>query len=225
MPATARAVCMTSGVAFCLAAAATWFGWTDAIDTAVHDFALGQRSPWFSPPMRAVSAVFAPLAASLLTAVIALCVAARTRRWRRPLLFAAGVLAAALAFRLVKELLRHPRPDTQGWLEYAGGWSFPSGHTTIATTVCLGIVAVFGTSWPKTWRRAAWVLAAVVAAAVGISRIYLGVHWLSDVVGGVCLGVAASAVMGGLAAAAANRDDRADKAGAGAGSEAEAAEG
>ena len=216
---------MTSGVAFCLAAAAIWFGWTDAIDTAVHDFALGQRSPWFSPPMRAVSAVFAPLAASLLTAVIALCVAARTRRWRRPLLFAAGVLAAALAFRLVKELLRHPRPDTQGWLEYAGGWSFPSGHTTIATTVCLGIVAVFGTSWPKTWRRAAWVLAAVVAAAVGISRIYLGVHWLSDVVGGVCLGVAASAVMGGLAAAAANRDDRADKAGAGAGSEAEAAEG
>ena len=222
MPATARAVCMTSGVAFCLAAAATWFGWTDAIDTAVHDFALGQRSPWFSPPMRAVSAVFAPLAASLLTAVIALCVAARTRRWRRPLLFAAGVLAAALAFRLVKELLRHPRPDTQGWLEYAGGWSFPSGHTTIATTVCLGIVAVFGTSWPKTWRRAAWVLAAVVAAAVGISRIYLGVHWFGDVVGGACLGIAASAVMGGVAVTAANRDDRA---GAGTGSEAEAAEG
>lgn len=213
---------MTSGVAFCLAAAATWFGWTDAIDTAVHDFALGQRSPWFSPLMRAVSAVFAPLAASLLTSVIALCVAAWSRRWRLPLLFGAGVLAAALTFRLVKELLRHPRPDAQSWLEYAGGWSFPSGHTTIATTVCLGIVAVFGTSWPNTWRRAAWVLAAVVAAAVGISRIYLGVHWFGDVVGGACLGIAASAVMGGVAVTAANRDDRA---GAGTGSEAEAAEG
>ena len=221
MPAAAR-VGMTSGVAFCLAVAITWFGWTDAVDTAVHDFALELRSPWLSPPMRAVSAVFAPLTASALTAAIALCVAAWTRRWRRPLLFAAGVLAAALTFRLVKELLRHPRPDARDWLEHAGGWSFPSGHTTIATTVCLGVVAVFGASWPAARRRVAWVLAVVVAAAVGISRIYLGVHWFGDVVGGVCLGIAASAVMGGLAATAANRDARSDP---GADSVAEAAGG
>lgn len=212
MPAAAR-VGMTSGVAFLLVIAVTWFGWTDAVDTAVHDFAMGLRTPWLSPPMRAVSAVFAPLAASVLTVAIAVWVAAWSRRWRRPLLFAAGVLAAALAFRLFKELLRHPRPDAQGWLEYAGGWSFPSGHTTIATTVCLGVVAVFGTSWPVVWRRVACALAAVVAALVGASRIYLGVHWFGDVVGGACLGIAASAVMGGLAVAAANRDAAAEAAG------------
>ena len=191
---------MTASVAFLLAVAVTCFGWNDSVDTAVHDFALAQRSPALTPAMSAVSAVFAPLAASLLTAVIAVGVAAWTRQWRRPLLFAGGVLAAALTFRLVKELLRHPRPDAQHWIEYAGGWSFPSGHTTIATTVCLGVVAVFGASWPPAWRRVAWALAVFVAAAVGISRLYLGVHWFGDVVGGACLGIAASAVMGGIAA-------------------------
>lgn len=200
MPTAAKISAMTAGAAFLLAAAAVWLGWTDGADDAVHSFALAQRTPGRTTTMVAVSAVFAPYVATVLTIAISFVVAVWTWSWRRPLIFAVGVLCSAFAFRLAKELLRHGRPAAADWIEYAGGWSFPSGHTTIAAALCLGAVAVFGSAWPAWARRAAWAAAAVVALAVGISRVYLGVHWLGDVVGGAALGVAASAVMGGITA-------------------------
>lgn len=189
---------MTAGVAFLLVAAAVWLGWTDGADDAVHSFALGERSPARTTVMVAVSAVFAPIVATALTLAIAFVMAAWLRSWRRPLIFAVGVLAAALTFRAIKELIRHGRPAAQDWVEFAAGWSFPSGHTTVATVVCLGFVAVFGSAWPVWLRRVAWLLAAAVVIAVALSRLYLGVHWFGDVVGGACLGIVASAVMGGV---------------------------
>jgi membrane-associated phospholipid phosphatase len=83
-----------------------------------------------------------------------------------------------------------PRPAHEFWLTGAGGQSFPSGHTTTAT-LGYGLLGylLWRLCW-KRWQRLALVgTGLVLAAAVGASRAYLGVHWVSDVVGGWSLGL------------------------------------
>ncbi len=99
---------------------------------------------------------------------------------------AAGLacLVAAQAVRFsVMALLSRPRPATAHWATDAGHWSFPSGHTTTsAVTAGLLVLAVWIRA-PR-GRRPIAVAIACWGVLVGLTRVYLGVHWFSDVVGG-----------------------------------------
>ena len=106
----------------------------------------------------------------------------------------AVLLASFVAWRLdnaAKELIERPRPpavlgrDVVLRDSSATGWGFPSGHTTAA----FALAAVLHPLLPGRWRWGAWLL----AAAVGVARIYVGAHFPLDVVGGAALG----AVIGG----------------------------
>ena len=91
---------------------------------------------------------------------------------------------ALLLYSLTKYFVHRPRPPSVIWLTDAGRTtSFPSGHATqsLATFVALGVV---GTAWVSKARWPALLLPLVLAAGVGWSRVYLGVHWTSDVVAG-----------------------------------------
>lgn len=90
----------------------------------------------------------------------------------------------------VKNLFAAPRPIGQPGVRTlrdstATGFSFPSGHTQSASTL-LSSLALAARRWY------AWVIAAIVIAGVGLSRLYLGVHWPIDVLAAVVLGLAAS---------------------------------
>jgi glycosyltransferase 2 family protein len=112
----------------------------------------------------------------------------------RPRPTVALFVAALVTWRLddvVKEIIERPRPEgyVDGLVvrEDADGFGFPSGHTAVA----FAVAAVLHLVLPPRWRWIPWVLASLVA----IARLYVGVHWPMDLVGGAALGV----VIGGAA--------------------------
>jgi len=117
----------------------------------------------------------------------------RTGRWQ-PLALTPGWLAVGQLLRLtINQAVGRPRPPDALHLVGAGGFTFPSGHTTTAT-LGYGLIALLVVALFPAARRWAVLAAVVLAAAVGLSRVYLGVHWPTDVFGGWALGVACLAL-------------------------------
>ena len=108
----------------------------------------------------------------------------------RPLaLLSAAALGAEALYTVVKEVVGRPRPSSVDAVQRFAGKAFPSGHATLAaaTWCAVAVLAAAGTS---RWSRKVlwWALATAVITAVGLSRLYLGAHWLTDVLGGWALG-------------------------------------
>lgn len=101
----------------------------------------------------------------------------------------ATTASASLVFTVVKDLLDRPRPPAELQVVRETNESLPSGHATMSATVIGAIVIL---AWPHlaALGRALTVTAAVLwVGAVGGTRIYLGVHWFSDVLAGWTLGL------------------------------------
>ena len=97
----------------------------------------------------------------------------------------AATLASMAASGIMKLVVARPRPEVVR--QAPGSFSFPSGHTMSATGFAVALAIVF---WPTRWRWPALVAAALYAAAIGLSRVYLTVHYPSDVLGGWALSLA-----------------------------------
>jgi undecaprenyl-diphosphatase len=116
--------------------------------------------------------------------------------WRRGRPGATALLLAAyggsdLLGQAVRALTARTRPPPVLAVGHFVGHAFPSGHATEATAV-YGMLAVVVASGTRRWRGkvAAWAAAVLTATLVGISRLYLGAHWLTDVLAGWALGSA-----------------------------------
>ena len=107
------------------------------------------------------------------------------RRWLQVSAFVLAVATSEVLIGILKALYERPRPV--GGLLATHSWSFPSGHAVAGAVTAVGIVIVLLPPGPRRWR---WELqAGLFAGLMALSRTYLGVHWLSDVVGGTLMGV------------------------------------
>jgi undecaprenyl-diphosphatase len=109
--------------------------------------------------------------------------------WRPAALLGAGYGGAVALYGLIKALVARPRPPLGMAVGHFRGYAFPSGHATQAI-VAWGMLAALVAGLTPSWSRkvAAWASALLVAVLVAATRVYLGAHWFTDVVGGLVLG-------------------------------------
>ena len=121
-------------------------------------------------------------------ALVAVLAGAR-RPWDAIWVAATITLAQLAVTPFLKEAFDRPRPTAGSAIPLPSSDAFPSGHAASAAATC-GVVAVLAAErWPER-RRAIWAVAAVLAFAIGASRLVLNVHFLTDVLGGWCFGTA-----------------------------------
>jgi membrane-associated phospholipid phosphatase len=111
------------------------------------------------------------------------------RRQDAALLVVTLVGAQALTWGL-KAVFRRDRPSFEDPLATATSFSYPSGHALTSIAVYGALACVAASALHRRARAGCLAGAAVLVAAIGFSRVYLGVHYLSDVVAGYCAGVA-----------------------------------
>jgi undecaprenyl-diphosphatase len=116
------------------------------------------------------------------------------RHYRTASHWLAAILFCALASPLLKLGLQIPRPDIV--LQPPDSYSFPSGHVLRAMVLYGFLAVLIARPLSDRWRWLPYSLAGLLILAVASSRLYLGVHWLSDVSGSITLGVAWVALLG-----------------------------
>jgi membrane protein DedA with SNARE-associated domain/membrane-associated phospholipid phosphatase len=158
------------------------------IDGPVHRFFVEHRDPALTAVMLVITQLGGAIVVATALGAGAVLTYMRTRNPRWPAFFSATLVGALALDDVIKFLVGRPRPAL-GQLVEVSGSSFPSGHATAAAAMCAALAYVL--TRRSGWRLAVWVWAAamVVASLVAVSRVYLGVHWLTDVAGGMMLGV------------------------------------
>ncbi|HHV21587.1 MAG TPA: phosphatase PAP2 family protein [Propionibacterium sp.] len=162
------------------------------LDRPLLDWILGVRTPRLDSAIAFYSNTGGPVLQPIITGAVALFLAWRWRS-RTPVVLAAVASAGALVMTLMgKTLVGRGRPPLEEAIPpFEHSPSFPSGHTLIATVIA-GIVCYLLLHWFRTRRvRLVWIaLLSLYAVTMGLSRVYLGHHWLTDVVVGWLLGLA-----------------------------------
>ena len=149
---------------------------------------IGSRS--FEEAMRDVTGLGGFTVVTLVTVVAILSFLMHGRR-RHALVLAGTVLLAELSSDVAKTFYNRPRPDLVPHGSYVYSASFPSGHSTMAAATYLTLAVLIASLEPNRATKAmVFVLALILIVAIGSSRVYLGVHWPSDVLAGWSLGAA-----------------------------------
>ncbi|MGW1818585.1 phosphatase PAP2 family protein [Streptomyces sp. NPDC002125] len=118
------------------------------------------------------------------------------RAWRLAAWSAVTAVAGGLTGLLVKVVVERARPALPEPVAHAPGFSFPSGHAMTGMTSFAILLLVLLPMVHRRLRPLFWTVAVVSVLGVGFTRVALGVHWFSDVIGGWTLGLAVVALTG-----------------------------
>jgi len=169
-----------------------------ALDRAILLAVAKARTPWLTVAAVDVTALGSITLVILFTAftLLVLCVL-RDRMGALQILAASS--GAALLTMATKEMIERIRPAEAQQLIVVSGFSYPSGHSVATSALYLTITIIAGRYIRHAGARAAiFIAVAVVILMIGASRVYLGVHYATDVVSGFLLGAAWALILAGL---------------------------
>ncbi len=152
------------------------------------DLAIPAGPAWLLPVMRDITNLGGPAGLTIVTFLVAGFLLA-TRRFATAALVLASTIGGAILSGVLKDIFLRARPQIVPHLVFVDTTSFPSGHAMNSAIVFLTLGALLTRTQKSRAVRIYLVAAAIVLTLlVGISRVYLGVHWPSDVVAGWCVG-------------------------------------
>lgn len=159
-------------------------------DQRVSEWFVGRRTPTLNTLSFIGSELSDTIVKIAVTAVIGIAVLVIWKRWLEFLMIVTPLAFEALTFVTVTMLVKRPRPDVPHLENSPINTGYPSGHTA-ASVVYWGLVVVVFWHTRHRWIRAlAVTLGVLVPVCVGLSRIYRGMHFLTDVLAGALLGAA-----------------------------------
>lgn len=156
------------------------------IDAAWMDEIIEHRSPVWEYLSLAMNFLGAGIAGVIVIPVLVLATFLLLRRfWAAGYFLAATIVSSGLV-QVLKNLFGRARPEDM--LVTSDFGSFPSGHVANAATMAVVLAFLF----PRVW---VWLAGALYTAAMMVSRTYLGVHWLTDTIGGLLLGAGVAVLL------------------------------
>jgi undecaprenyl-diphosphatase len=178
-----NAIALFCFVSFIVLTACVWSGYTNGFDVPLHDFALGIFPAGNERIWETITFFGSGLTITTLV-VLAVIMLGLRQKWDdvKYLIF---VMAAAGATEVaMKWLVHRPRPVEVYANTLPNSFSFPSGHTIYGVTFYLAIAVIASPILGRPSRIAFSLVVALLALLIGASRIFLGVHYFTDVIGG-----------------------------------------
>lgn len=153
-------------------------------DNPVIDFVQGAEAPWLTTLMRAFTTIGSTTVVVLLT-IFALTLLLWKKHRAQAMLLVAVLAGTGILNQVLKFVFKRERPDFHRLIDI-GGYSFPSGHTMMAFSLYTILAYIVWRNLRSAGSRLiTFLLAAGMIGMIALSRIYLGVHFPSDIVGGV----------------------------------------
>jgi undecaprenyl-diphosphatase len=163
------------------------------VDQGVYHFFQSLRTPWADNLFVAItelgdSFVNLTLCCAVMGALLA------RKCYRTASYWVLTVVGGLLGTQLIKWVVHLPRPVAI--YHGASSFGFPSGHTTMSVVIYGFLAILLARRLAGTWRWGLFSGVLLIAFVIGISRLYLGAHWLSDVLGGFFIGTSWAALLG-----------------------------
>jgi undecaprenyl-diphosphatase len=179
-----------AGGTFLLIAGIVTRGITQTTDERVLQWFAQHRTPALTEIMLEITSLGNGTVLIMLVGIVSVFLWLTNHRWSVYLLLV-GVLGGQVLSSLLKNAFDRDRPSVIEWVGQASSPSFPSGHA-MGAFIAYGAVAYMVTRLQPTaaTRRFTWLVAALLIGGIGISRMYLGVHYPSDVIAGFIGGLA-----------------------------------
>ena len=157
------------------------------LNTVIERAVVHMRTPFLTTIMVAVTRMGDPFVLASAALLIAVLLFMRGRRYDA-VLFIAALIVTVISLTVLKNTFQIVRPTSP--IYEANGWSFPSGHATIATAFFFMLAYSFFDRMKTLRNKTILILGSIFGAAlIYFSRLYLGAHWTLDILAGIALGL------------------------------------
>lgn len=165
-----------------------WWFVVDGDNDVLAEF-IEHRSSWATVIMKAATTLFNPVSAIVFSLLAGAVAWWWTKQWKNGLYIVAAVAVSGAITQVLKRIFERTRPPRLDQILVETDFSFPSGHATAVAALAVSIVLFLSyRGYHRRLELLVLAIAALTIATVAASRLYLGVHWFSDILAGTLIG-------------------------------------